>query len=70
MLRDSRICWITDYLCSLKVHDTMIPYEQYNKENYDEDDFGENLPVTAIVIMIVLFSLAGIFIVCSAIYGL
>jgi len=46
----------------------MIPYEEYNK-NKDEDDLYEKLPVPAIVAIIVLCSLIGIFIVCEAIYG-
>lgn len=47
----------------------MIPYEEYNKNKYDEDDLYEKLPVPAIVAIIVLCSLIGIFIVCGAIYG-
>ena len=47
----------------------MIPNEEYNKNRHDEDDPVEKLPVTAIVIIIALFSLVGIFIVCQAIYG-
>ncbi len=48
----------------------MIPYEEYNKNRYEENDPIVKLPVTAIVIIIVLFSLIGIIIVCQAVYGL
>ena len=48
----------------------MIPYEEYGKDKYDEDDSYEKLPVSAIVAIIVLCSLIGLFIVCAAIYGL
>jgi len=48
----------------------MIPYEEYGKDKYDEDDPYEKLPLSTIVAIIVLCSLVGIFIVCAAIYGL
>lgn len=48
----------------------MIPYEEYGKDKYDEDDPYEKLPLSTIVVIIVLCSLVGIFIVCAAIYGL
>ena len=48
----------------------MITYEEYNKNRDNGDDTDMKLPVTAIVIIIVLLSLVGVFIVCQAIYGL
>ena len=48
----------------------MITYEEYTKNRNHEDDTDKKLPVTAIVIIIVLLSLVGVFIVCQAIYGL
>ncbi len=48
----------------------MITYEEYNKNRNNEFDTDKKLPVTAIVIIIVLLSLVGVFIVCQAIYGL
>lgn len=48
----------------------MITYEEYDNRDKDEEDFGDSIPVPVIVVMIVLFSLAGIFIVFEAIYGL
>lgn len=49
----------------------MISYEEYDKRhnNKDEDDI-ERMPITLIIILIVLCSLVGIYIVCDAIYGL
>jgi len=49
----------------------MITYEEYNNKDNDKEEevFGENIPVPMLVAMIVLFSLVGIVIVCSAIYG-
>lgn len=59
-----------DYsICAERLNGVMIPYEEYNKNKYDEDDLYEKLPVPAIVAIIVLCSLIGIFIVCGAIYG-
>lgn len=54
-----------------RTQDTMITYEEYNNKDNDKEEevFGENIPMPMIVAMIVLFSLVGIFIVCSAIYG-
>ena len=46
----------------------MISYEEYNKKRDDENI--EKLPTTLIVIVIVLLSLVGIYIVSEAIYGL
>lgn len=48
----------------------MITYEEYNKKRNSGDDTDEKLPITAIVIIIVLLSLVGVFIVCQAIFGL
>ena len=47
----------------------MIPYEEYDKNRYNEDDSYEKLSAPAIVAIIVLCSLVGVLIVCQAIYG-
>ena len=47
----------------------MITPEEYNREiDYEEE--SEKLPTTAVVIIIVLAGLVGVFIVCEAIFGL
>ena len=55
------------------IHDAMITPEEYEKRvmspiTDEEDDM--KLPVPVVVIIIVLSSLIGIFIICEAIFGL
>ncbi len=60
---------------STTIHDAMITPEEYEKrvkspitEDVEEDNI--KLPIPAVVTIIVLSSLIGIFIVCKAILGL
>ena len=59
---------------STTIHDAMITPEEYEKrvkspitEDVEEDNI--KLPIPAVVTIIVLSSLIGIFIVCEAIFG-
>ena len=47
----------------------MVTPEEYTKNKDDEEDLGK-LPTSAVIIIIVLASLVGVFIVCEAIFGL
>lgn len=55
------------------IHDAMITPEEYEKRVKspitDEDD-DMKLPIPAVITIIVLSGLVGIFIVCEAIFGL
>ena len=58
---------------STTIHDAMITPEEYEKRvksqiTDEEDDM--KLPVLVVVIIVVLSSLIGIFIICKAILGL
>ncbi len=58
---------------STTIHDAMITPEEYEKRvkspiTDEEDDM--KLPVPVVVIIVVISSLIGIFIVCKAILGL
>lgn len=46
----------------------MITPEEYNRDKEDDEEL-EKLPTTAVVIIIVLASLVGVFIICEAIFG-
>jgi hypothetical protein len=46
----------------------MITPEEYNRKKDDDEEMGK-LPTTADVVIIVLASLVGVFIVCEAIFG-
>lgn len=64
---------ITIIFVSTTIHDAMITPEEYEKRvkspiSDEEDDM--KLPVPVVVIIVVLSSLIGIFIVCKAIFGL
>ena len=58
---------------SATIHDAMITPEEYEKRVKspitDEDD-DMKLPIPAVVIIVVISSLIGIFIICKAILGL
>ena len=47
---------------------SMITPEEYNRDKEDDEEL-EKLPTTAVVIIIVLASLVGVFIICEAIFG-
>ncbi len=47
----------------------MITPEEFNRKK-DDDEEMETLPTTAVLIIIVLSGLIGVFIVCEAIFGL
>ena len=47
----------------------MITPEEYNRKKDEDEEMGQ-LPTTAVVVIIVLASLVGVFIVCEAILGL
>ena len=58
---------------STTIHDAMITPEEYEKRvksqiTDEEDDM--KLPILVVVIIVVLASLIGIFIICKAILGL
>ena len=58
---------------STTIHDAMITPEEYEKRvksqiTDEEDDM--KLPILVVVIIVVLSSLIGIFIICKAILGL
>ncbi len=48
----------------------MISYEEYDKHVDNGNYYIEKLPMTVLLIILLLLSLVGIFIVCEAIYGL
>ena len=47
----------------------MTTPEEYNRKHDDDEELVE-LPTIAVVIILVLASLLGVFIVCEAIFGL
>ena len=58
---------------STTIHDAMITPEEYEKRvksqiTDEEDDM--KLPIPVVVIIVVISSLIGLFIVCKAIFGL